>query len=386
MSRVAIADQTAPRVLGQTRLVKYVILKAKMFVRIFKNLFTTRAQRDQEELQVAQVLVQTGRLEPAREVLDTLILRSPKHASALLLRGAVKRLLNDPRGAIADLERSLPQPSAEDEATCHFELAQNWHELGDTVKALSHCEIARELNAASVPVFFLLSQLRLPGSYYFDVLAQIIEHLKPRTYVEIGVFEGASLQLTRSAKAVVGVDPDPKITWKLEPNMKVFKMTSDDFFAGKDLSVELGHRRVDLAFIDGMHQFEFAMRDFAHLERHCSSESVILIHDCYPVDAESAGREPRSSRWSGDVWRLILLLKKYRPDLKIQTIATAPTGLAVIQNLDPASTFLLDNQTRLYEEFVALDYDYLHDDKPNKLNLFPNDWPLIEDMIKPRRR
>ena len=152
------------------------------------------------------------------------------------------------------------------------------------------------------------------------------------------------------------------------------------------ISDRLGHRRVDLAFIDGMHQFEFAMRDFAHLERHCSSESVILIHDCYPVDAESAGREPRSSRWSGDVWRLIVLLKKYRPDLKIQTIATAPTGLAVIQNLDPASTFLLDNQTRLYEEFVALDYDYLHDDKPNKLNLFPNDWPLIEDMIKPRRR
>lgn len=113
-------------------------------------------------------------------------------------------------------------------------------------------------------------------------------------------------------------------------------MTSDDFFAGKDLSVELGHRRVDLAFIDGMHQFEFAMRDFAHLERHCSSESVILIHDCYPVDAESAGREPRSSRWSGDVW-LHRTVEEIRPDLKIQTIATAPTGLAVIQNLDPAS-------------------------------------------------
>ncbi len=80
---------------------------------------------------------------------------------------------------------------------------------------------------------------------------------------------------------------------------------------------------MDLAFIDARHQFEFAMRDFGNLERYCSHDSVIVVHDCYPVDADSVDREPRSSRWSGDIWRLIGLLKKHRPDLKIYTVGTA---------------------------------------------------------------
>ena len=31
----------------------------------------------------------------------------------------------------------------------------------------------------------------------------------------------------------------------------------------------------DLAFIDGMHHFEFALRDFANLERHCAPGSTM---------------------------------------------------------------------------------------------------------------
>lgn len=359
-----------------------------MFVHKLKQLFKSQARRDQEELQIAQVLVQRGEMDAAREVLDALIAHSPRHASALLLRGALKRLANDTRGAIADLDMavSLNPAAQQDRATCHFELAQCWRTQGDVAKALAHCEQARELDPESVPAFSLLTRLRLPGDYCFDVRSRIVSHLKPRAYVEIGVFEGASLKLARSAQAIVGVDPDPKITWELEPHMQVFKMTSDDFFAQHDLGAAMGQRRVDLAFIDGMHRFEFAMRDFANLERFCETDSTIIIHDCYPLDAESAGREPRASRWSGDVWRLIVLLKKYRPELKIHTIATAPTGLAVIQNLDPSSTYLLDNQQSLYEEFIALDYSYLDEDKAGKLNLFPNHWPSIKDMLKPRRR
>ena len=45
-------------------------------------------------------------------------------------------------------------------------------------------------------------------------------------------------------------------------------MTSDDFFASHDLAQVLGGRPVDLAYIDGMHQFEFALRDFMNLERY----------------------------------------------------------------------------------------------------------------------
>jgi tetratricopeptide (TPR) repeat protein len=357
-----------------------------MMLRFLRNLLRTRSQRDQIALDIALALVRDSQLQSANEVLDALLNRSQALATAWMLRGAVKRLLKDPKGAIPDLERALTMELHSDQSGCHLELAQCWLTLGEKAKALTHCSMARELDTGSVPAFFLLTQLRLPGEYYFDVLSRIIAHLKPKTYVEIGVFEGASLQLAKTAKAIVGIDPDPKITWPLPPHMKVFKAASDVFFSGHNLNDELGQRPVDLAFIDGMHQFEFAMRDFANVEACCRSDSVILIHDCFPLDEESAGREPRATRWSGDVWRLIVLLKKNRPDLLIHTIATAPTGLAVIQNLNPESTYLLDNKDRLSEEFLSLEYSYLDDDKAEKLNLFPNHWPSIQAMLRKRAR
>ncbi len=351
-----------------------------MLVSLFKDIFANKTARVEEELDRAKLLVRDSQFNSASMILDALLQRDPDNASALLLRGAVKRLLNNPHEAKADLLRA--QVLHADSGDCHFELALCYAMIGDTRQAIVCGERARQIVPGSAAAFSLLTQLQLPGDYYFDVLTRILGYLKPRTYVEIGVFQGSSLRLATSASAIVGIDPDPKIDWVLGPHMKVFKTTSDDFFATQDLGAELGGRSVDLAFIDGMHQFEFAMRDFANVERYCRRDSVVLIHDCYPLDEESAGREPRASSWSGDVWRLIVLLKKYRPDLLIHTIGTAPTGLAVIQNLDPGSTWLLDNRDRLYQEFLALDYSYLDDGKQIKLNLFPNEWAAIEEMIR----
>jgi hypothetical protein len=353
-----------------------------MLVPLFKDLLRSKQSRNAEEFARAQVMAQGLQLHAASSVLDMLLERSPRDAPALLLRGRVKRLQGNPSAAIADLDRAMQLDGGNGDV--HFELALCWRLLGDDSRALSWCERARQVAPDSVQAFFLLAQLRLPGDDYFEVLRRIIDHLKPSTYVEIGVFEGASLRLASSAEAIVGIDPDPRINWVLGPHMKVFKTSSDEFFATHDLFTELGQRRLDLAFIDGMHKFEYAMRDFANLERHCGRHSVVLVHDCYPLDEESAGREPRVSRWSGDVWRLIVLLKKYRPDLLIHTIGTAPTGLAVIQNLNPESTFLLDNESRLREEFLALEYSYLDEEKPSRLNLFPNRWTEIEAMIQRR--
>lgn len=121
-----------------------------------------------------------------------------------------------------------------------------------------------------------------------------------------------------------------------------------------------------------------------HWRPHCTPRSVILVHDGYPLDALSASRTPSDVFWSGDVWRLIVLLKKYRPDLRIHTIATAPTGLAVITGLDPASTLLRDQHDRLVDEFMALDYACLDADKAGMLNLHPNDWNALRKLLRAR--
>jgi hypothetical protein len=144
---------------------------------------------------------------------------------------------------------------------------------------------------------------------------------------------------------------------------------------------ELGGRPVDLAFIDGMHHFEYALRDFMNLERLCLPGSTILVHDCFPHDRRTAQRERETGFWSGDIWRLVLLLKKYRRDLSINTIAAPPTGLLAIRNLDPSSNFIDDNLEQLYEEFMRLDYGLLNKDRAGKLNLFPNDWTRIRALL-----
>jgi hypothetical protein len=353
-----------------------------MLLSLLKDLFVGKSARDDHDIERANALIQSAHFSSASRILDNLIERSPNNSTALLLRGAARRLVGNPGGAIADLVRA--QELGGDVGDCCFEMAMCWAMLGDNRQAIECCEKVRKLVPSSTAAFSLLAHMQLPGDYYFDVLSRIVSHLAPKTYVEIGVCRGESLQLVKSASVIIGIDPEPKISWVLEPHMKVFPTTSDAFFAEHDLRSELGGRHVDLAFIDGMHQFEFAMRDLANVERYCHKDSVILLHDCYPLDEESAGREPRENSWSGDIWRLLVLLKKYRPDLHIHTIGTAPTGLAIIQNLNPASTFLLDNQGWLYQEFLSLDYSFLHEDKQTKLNLFPNDWSSIERLIPSR--
>ena len=212
----------------------------------------------------------------------------------------------------------------------------------------------------------------LGGPYYIEVLRYIFEQLRPRTYVEVGVFQGRSLELAKPPTLAIGIDPEPRLLEPAAANQRVFATTSDEFFAVHDLRAEFGGLPVDLAFIDGMHRFEYAMRDFANLERACTRDSTILLHDCYPRDRETAERTQIHTFWSGDIWRLIVLLKKYRPDLEIHTIGTPPTGLGMVRNLDPDSRFLQENHDRLCEEFLALDYAYLGRSKSRKLNLVAN--------------
>lgn len=353
-----------------------------MLTQLLKSVFQSASAKDAQSLALAQQLADHGQFDAAQDLLDALTARRPGHASAWRLRGRVRRERGQAHEALDDLRRAVQL--APQDGECHYELAVCLARQGDNAPALAHARRARELAPDLVRVPPLMAQLLLPGEPYDAVMARIIGELHPRTYVEVGIFKGGTLKLVQKVPAVVAIDPDPRLEWTPEAHMRVFKMTSDDYFAARDLREDLGGRPVDLAFIDGMHQFEFALRDFANIERCCTPRSVILVHDGYPLDALSASRTPSDVFWSGDVWRLIVLLKKYRPDLRIQTLATAPTGLALITRLDPASTFLLDQHDRLVEEFMALDYACLDADKAGTLNLHPNDWGAIRRMLRSR--
>ncbi len=303
----------------------------------------------------------------------------PEHAGAHQYAGGVAFHAGLYREALERFE--LACRLAPGRVQCHFDLAVTHWKLGEADAARRCCEKTLSLAPDLDPAHQLLAVLTLPGAIYFDLLPMIHSHLRPRTYVEIGVSKGDSITLVRPETRAIGIDPEPKVKVPLGPNTSIYATTSDDYFATHDVSADLGGLPIDLAFIDGMHEFEFALRDFINIEKRCSAQSTILVHDCYPLTRLTAERERKTLFWSGDIWRLILILRKYRPDLSVNVLATAPTGLGVVRRLDPASTVLAECMQEIVDEYLALDYSVLDADKAGMLALYPNDWDRIKTLL-----
>ena len=147
----------------------------------------------------------------------------------------------------------------------------------------------------------------------------------------------------------IAIDPSFKldiVEWSTKPGIHLFETTSDDFFAAQDANAILGGA-IDMIFIDGMHLSEFVLRDFVNVERLCRPGSTIILHDAVPLNFEMTERVRRhalrmdkafAGTWTGDVWRLIPLLQRERPDLTIQVDRMPPTGLVLIGSLKTHGT------------------------------------------------
>jgi hypothetical protein len=212
-----------------------------------------------------------------------------------------------------------------------------------------------DLNERKVHLF--RARRSLPGPNYYQALYWIHRALAPETYVEIGVHEGDSLQMTIPGTACVGIDPRPVVRHPLPLSTRMFTMTSDQFFAAHDLRAVLGGRPFSLAFVDGLHLFEQVLEDFINLEKHAGPDSVLILHDCIPLDAQTSARQRTTHFYSGDVWKVTLSIRECRPDLRMAIIPTAPTGLCLVHGLNPASVSLADDFERIVGEYRDLTYD-----------------------------
>lgn len=179
-----------------------------------------------------------------------------------------------------------------------------------------------------------------------DFLDVLHRQYRPRSYLEIGVFEGHGL--ARSSTRTIGVDPDFRISVELACELQLVRATSDDFFALPDPLSWFPERTVDLTFIDGMHLVEFALRDFINTERRSTPTSVVVFDDVLPRSEAEAARERHTSLWAGDPFKMTAVLERYRPDLAIVPLDTEPTGMLLVLGLDPTSTVLADH----YDEIV----------------------------------
>ncbi|KRA62628.1 hypothetical protein ASD89_22825 [Caulobacter sp. Root656] len=198
-------------------------------------------------------------------------------------------------------------------------------------------------------------ELHLDGEVYTHTLASLHLALRPTSYFEIGTLHGQTLRL--AGCPAVAVDPNFQLAPDLaggRPAWRLFEQTSDAFFADNDLRALLGGP-VGLAFLDGMHQFDFLLRDFINTERACGEASVVLMHDGLPRDAAMTGAADATAAsrfpgyWTGDVWKLIPILRRWRPDLEVVGLDAQPTGLIAVTGLAPENRTLSDH----YDAIVA---------------------------------
>ncbi|MEH3119046.1 MAG: class I SAM-dependent methyltransferase [Methylorubrum populi] len=204
------------------------------------------------------------------------------------------------------------------------------------------------------------------GEHYSKVLARLSRNAAVRRYLEIGVAFG-DIFAGIACRHGIAVDPEFRLKTNVAANkvkVSLFQVMSDVFFEHLNLRRDIGGR-LDLAFLDGMHLFEFLLRDFFNTEAICRRDSIVVLHDCLPVAEPMADRDPMRANergrgtpfenwWTGDVWKVVPILKRYRPDLDVMLVDAAPTGLVVVTGLDPSSRTLKRNYDAIVEEFSGL--------------------------------
>jgi hypothetical protein len=190
------------------------------------------------------------------------------------------------------------------------------------------------------------------GVQYIKFLKFLAEQQTPASYLEVGTRNGESAaQLDCD---MICIDPNFALNFNVMKKRRrslMFQTTSDEFFASTDVR-QIYPQGIDMAFLDGLHLYEFLLRDFMNTEKYCHKNSVVLLHDCLPFRKEITNRVQTPGAWTGDVWKVLKILKKYRPEVNVIFFDCPPTGLVACTNLDPNSTVLADSYDKIVAEFA----------------------------------
>jgi len=109
---------------------------------------------------------------------------------------------------------------------------------------------------------------------------------------------------------------------------------------------------------------------------------VIVLPDPIPFNAETASRERTTDFYSGDVWKASLVLRRHRPELKMVTVRTAPTGLSLVTGLDSGNRQLEEELPEIAESYRDLDFDYYAAHRQEMPEEIPNKVKAVGDWLR----
>jgi len=188
-------------------------------------------------------------------------------------------------------------------------------------------------------------------------------------YLEIGVFNGHVFFRVKSTFKIA-VDPEFKFDAlrKMGKTVinpynifnKYYSKTSDDFFE-QDAPGLFTKNKIDIALVDGMHEYEYALRDVENILDSLSDDGVIIIHDCNPATKEAARTydewkaKGMTGQWNGDVWKAIVHLRSLRNDIDV-FVLDCDYGLGIVTKRKPENNLNFSLQQIIsftYEDFNA---------------------------------
>ena len=128
-----------------------------------------------------------------------------------------------------------------------------------------------------------------------QVINKFIKQYGYKTYLEIGVLDGANLALINlPSENKDGVDPTPK-----SPLVN-YPISSDDFFT------LYPNKFYDLIFIDGLHIYQQVYRDIQNSVNKLNPKGKIVLHDCNPCNSRQGSEKFVGGAWMGTVWKAVL--------------------------------------------------------------------------------
>jgi predicted O-methyltransferase YrrM len=127
-------------------------------------------------------------------------------------------------------------------------------------------------------------------------LPTILDRLKPRLSLEIGTYQGGSLQvLAQHSETVISVDINPDVAERLKqqfPNVEFRSGDSSRLLPSLVAELNAARRAVQFVLIDGDHSAEGVRRDIeAILQLEVRERLVILMHDGFNPECRRGMRE-----------------------------------------------------------------------------------------------
>jgi hypothetical protein len=212
-----------------------------------------------------------------------------------------------------------------------------------------------------------------------DAIQTLIDKKGFKKYLEIGVFLG-HLFFEVKAKEKVAVDPEHYYGWfkrlkrsisKKNPSTLTassYKLTSDKFFS--DVAPELYKEKdLDLSFVDGLHEYQYALRDVENSLKYIKRDGVVMMHDCNPMSKEANDsfenwkNSGYKGFWNGDVWKAVVHLRSTRNDINV-FVLDSDHGLGVVTYGQPETMLNFTPQ-----QIAGFTYEDLERNRKEWLNL-----------------